>query len=55
MAHNQVQNFTDYLANAFLIHKVSRYDVEGKRILETGETYLFEDPVFRRWLLAVGL
>jgi len=43
MAHNQVQTFTDYLANAFLIHKVSRYDLEGKRIFESGEKYYFEN------------
>jgi len=43
MAHNQVQTFTDYLTNAFLIHKVPRFDVEGKRIFETGEKYYFEN------------
>lgn len=43
IAHNQVQTFTDYLTNAFLIHKVPRYDVEGKRIFEIGEKYYFEN------------
>jgi len=39
----QVQNYADYLANAFLIHKVPRYDIAGKRIFEIGEKYYFED------------
>ena len=43
IAHNQVQTFTDYLTAAFLIHKVLRYDVEGKRIFEIGEKYYFEN------------
>ena len=43
VAHNQVQTFTDALASAFLIHKVRRYDVKGKRIFETGEKYYFEN------------
>ncbi len=41
--HNQVQTFNDYFTNAFLIHKVQRYDVRGKRIFEFGEKYYFEN------------
>ncbi len=47
LAHNQVQAYTDYLTNAFLIHKVSRYDIKGKRIFETGEKYYFENSGLR--------
>jgi len=47
IAHNQVQAYTDYLTNAFLIHKVSRYDIKGKRIFETGEKYYFENNGLR--------
>ena len=43
ISHNQVQTFNDYLTNAFLIHKVPRYDVQGKRIFEFGEKYYFEN------------
>jgi predicted AAA+ superfamily ATPase len=32
-----------YLTNAYLIQKVQRYDVIGKRIFETGEKYYFEN------------
>lgn len=40
---NQVQLYTGYLVNAFLIHKVARYDLIGKRIFEIGEKYYFEN------------
>lgn len=40
---NQVQNYVNYLAAAFLIHKVPRYDLVGKRIFEIGEKYYFEN------------
>lgn len=47
----QVQNYTEYLANAFLIHKVLRYDIGGKRIFEIGEKYYFEDLGLRNALI----
>ena len=43
MAPNQVQTYTNYLCNAFLIQRSERYDLEGKRIFETGEKYYFEN------------
>jgi hypothetical protein len=50
MASNQVQTYSDYLVNAFLIHRVSRYDLLGKRIFETGEKYYFENLGIRNAL-----
>ncbi len=47
IAHNQVQTYTDYLVNAFLIHKVRRYDLKGKRIFETGEKFYYENTGLR--------
>ena len=38
-----IYNYLDALESAFLIHKVSRWDIKGKRILETQEKYYFED------------
>ena len=32
-----------YLQNAFVLHKVQRYDIRGKKILETMEKYYFAD------------
>ncbi len=51
IAHNQVQTFTDYLTNAFLIHKVARYDIGGKRIFEIGEKYYFENSGIRNTIV----
>ena len=50
MASNQVQTYSEYLLNAFLIHRVSRYDLIGKRIFETGEKYYFENLGIRNAL-----
>lgn len=43
VASNQVQTYVQYLVNAFLIHKVARYDIVGKRIFEVGDKYYFEN------------
>ena len=43
MASNQVQTYVQYLVNAFLIFKVPRYDIVGKRVFEIGEKYYFEN------------
>ena len=43
IAPNQVQTYIQYLENAFLLHKVARYDIIGKRIFEINEKYYFEN------------
>jgi predicted AAA+ superfamily ATPase len=50
MAPNQVQNYLNYLSNAFLLHEVPRYDIVGKRIFEIGEKYYFENLGIRNAL-----
>ena len=40
---NQIQQYTEQLASSFLLHKVSRYDIKGRRIFEIGEKYYFEN------------
>lgn len=50
MAPNQVQIYVQHLVNAFLIHQVKRYDVEGKRLFEIGEKYYFENLGIRNAL-----
>ena len=47
----QVQNYAEYLTNAFLINKVPRYDIVGKRVFEIGEKYYFEDLGLRNALI----
>lgn len=50
MAPNQVQTYIQHLVSAFLIHKVGRYDIIGKRIFEIGEKYYFENLGIRHGL-----
>ena len=38
-----IYNYLDALEAAFLVRKVRRWDIKGKRILETQEKYYFED------------
>ncbi len=47
---NQVQLYLQHLSNAYLIHQVKRYDVEGKRLFEFGEKYYFENMGIRNAL-----
>ena len=44
---NQIQSYTEYLNNAFLIHRVERYDLIGTRVFEIGEKYYFENMGIR--------
>jgi uncharacterized protein len=43
IAPNQVTEYADSLAEAFVLHKVGRYDIVGKRFFERGEKYFFEN------------
>ena len=47
LASNQVSEYADYLAEAFVVHRVGRYDVIGKRFFEIGEKYFFENMGIR--------
>lgn len=40
---NQVIEYISALTNAFIIHKIGRYDIIGKRLFERGEKYYFEN------------
>lgn len=48
---NQIQNYTKYLSNAFIIHAVRRYDIIGKRIFEIGDKYFFENIGLRNAII----
>ena len=43
LSSETVYNYLQMLEDAFLIHKVSRYDIKGKKILETQEKYYLSD------------
>ncbi len=46
-----IQNYLFYLESAYLLHKVRRYDIQGKRYLEIYEKYYIADIGFRHALL----
>jgi predicted AAA+ superfamily ATPase len=50
IASNQIQVYISCLASAFLIHRVERYDIVGKRLFEVGEKYYFENLGIRNAL-----
>ena len=43
IATSQIISYLYHLNNAFLIHKVGRYEISGKKIFEIGEKIYFED------------
>lgn len=50
-----ILNYLDYLCNAFIIHRVNRYDIHGKRLFEINDKYYFEDIGIRNSLVQGGL
>lgn len=48
---NQIQNYTEYLCNAFLIHRIERYDLVGKRLFEIGWKFYFENLGIRNSII----
>lgn len=47
LASNQVSEYADYLAEAYVVHRIGRYDVVGKKFFEIGEKYFFENMGIR--------
>lgn len=43
-------NYTKMLCDAYLLHKVNRYDIHGKRLFESNDKYYFEDNGIRNAL-----
>ncbi|MBR4562317.1 MAG: ATP-binding protein [Bacteroidales bacterium] len=50
-----ILSYLDYLCNAFVIHRVNRYDIHGKRLFEINDKYYFEDIGIRNSLVQGGL
>ncbi|WP_290393605.1 ATP-binding protein [uncultured Duncaniella sp.] len=44
-------NYLKAASNAYIINKVKRYDIHGKRLLETNDKYYFEDLGLRNLLV----
>lgn len=45
-----VINYTKFLCDAYIIHKVDRFDIHGRRIFESNDKFYFEDHGIRNAL-----
>lgn len=43
-------NYTKFLCESYMLHKVNRYDIHGKRIFESNDKFYFEDNGMRNAL-----
>jgi predicted AAA+ superfamily ATPase len=48
-------NYLDYFENSFSINKVKRINIHGKKILESGEKYYFEDLGIRNNIVGFNI
>lgn len=49
--HITIGNYMKYLCSAFMFYKVKRYDIRGKKYLETSDKYYLSDLGFRYTML----
>lgn len=47
-----IMNYVTYLCEAYMIHKVNRFDIHGKRLFENNDKFYFEDHGLRNTLAA---
>ena len=47
VASDTIIDYAQYLEDAYIIHKVNRYDIHGKRLFESNDKYYFEDHGLR--------
>lgn len=47
----EIIKYLDYLSNAFIINKVARYDIHGKKLFELSDKYYFEDLGLRNKII----
>jgi len=50
-----VGNYLQYLTEAFVLYKAGRYDVKGRKLLQTLDKYYVADPGFRKVRLGKGV
>ena len=47
VSSDTVIDYAQYLEDAYIIHKVNRYDIHGKRLFESNDKFYFEDHGLR--------
>jgi len=45
--HKTIGSYIEYLCNAYLFYKIKRYDIQGKKYLESQDKYYLVDPTFK--------
>ena len=45
--HKTIGTYIDYMVNAYLFYKIKRYDIQGKKYLESQDKYYLVDPTFK--------
>lgn len=48
---NVILSYLEYLCNAYIIDRISRYNIHGKRLFELGDTFYFEDLGIRNRII----
>lgn len=38
-----IVNYINYFCDAYMIHRVNRYDIHGKKLFESNDKFYFED------------
>ncbi len=46
-----ILSYLEYLCNAYIIDRVNRYDIHGKRLFELGDKFYFEDLGIRNYFI----
>ena len=46
-----ILSYLEYLCNAYIIDRVNRYDIHGKKLFELGDKFYFEDLGFRNYII----
>jgi len=55
IAPHQIQQYSAYLASAYIVHELSRYDLIGRRIFEIGSKFYFENTGIRNAVTGYSL
>ena len=45
--HKTIGSYIDCMVNAYLFYKIKRYDIQGKKYLESQDKYYLVDPTFK--------